>query len=105
MGNIIIDEASIKREGVRFFKELLDPSVKMDVNNHQLNSFLEAIPRIISDQDNDSLMKPFTLEEIQKIVQSLPPDKAPGLDGFTTLFFQKCWDVLGWDLLMALESS
>ena len=77
----------------------------MNVNEHQLNSFLEAVPRIISDQDNDALMKPFTLEEIWKIVQSLPPDKAPGLDGFTTLFFQKCWDVLVWDLLMALESS
>ena len=39
------------------------------------------------------------------MVKSFPPDKAPGPDGFTTLFFQKCWDVLGWELLLALEVS
>ena len=60
----LLDEASIKREGIRFFKELLDASVKMDVNNQQINSFLEVVPRIILGQDNDALMKPFTLEEI-----------------------------------------
>ena len=63
------------------------------------------VPRIISDQDNDALMKPFTLEEIWKIVHSLPPDKETSPNGFTTLSFQKWWDALCWDLLMALESS
>lgn len=30
-------------------------------------------------------------------------DKAPGLDGFMTLFFQKCWGFLGSDVWKVVE--
>lgn len=33
------------------------------------------------------------------------PDKAPGPDGYTPLFFQKCWDFMGNDVLLALEEA
>ena len=32
-------------------------------------------------------------------------DKAPGRDGFTTGFFQKCWDFIAFDLVLAMEES
>lgn len=50
-------------------------------------------------------MKPFTIEEVKKVVLSLVVDQAPSPDGFTTFFFQKCWDVLGSDHLTAIEES
>ena len=39
------------------------------------------------------------------MVSSFPPDKAPGPNGFTTLFYQKCWDFIGSDLLAVVEES
>jgi hypothetical protein len=33
------------------------------------------------------------------VVLNLNADKAPGLDGFTMSFFQKCWDVLKQDIM------
>ena len=105
-GKIINEEAEIKKVGVNFFKDLLAPRNKDDSSSEdQLSVFLDAIPNMISEEDNNRLMKPFTMEEIWEVVKSFPPDKAPGPDGFTALFFQKCWDVLGWELLLALEVS
>lgn len=60
---------------------------------------LENIPKLPHQEDNDQLFKPLNLEEIKKVVFSLPPDKAPGPNGFTGLFFQKCWDFIGFDVL------
>ena len=51
------------------------------------------------------LMAPFTIQEIRKVVFSFPPDKALGLDGFIALFYQSCWNIIGWDLLAAVEES
>ena len=60
---------------------------------------------MITSQDNDILMAPFTIQELCKVVFSFPPDKAPGPNGFTTMFYQSCWHIIGWDLLAAIEES
>ena len=38
----------------------------------------------------------FTEEEVRSVVLDLLNDKAPGLDGFTGLFYKKAWD---WDII------
>ncbi|CAL1390451.1 unnamed protein product [Linum trigynum] len=43
---------------------------------------------------NQSLLKPFTAEEIQKALFQLGATKAPGDDGFPALFFLKNWNTL-----------
>ena len=50
-------------------------------------------------------MDPFTLSNIHVVVFSMPVDKALGLDGLTTLLFQKCWDVICFEFLEALKES
>ena len=39
--------------------------------------------------DLESLVLPFTTEEIDHFVKCLPTDKAPGLDGFKSMFIKK----------------
>ena len=105
LGNVITDEASIKKEGIMFLKDLLDPLDVKERSEEKTSSLSEAFPKVVTNQENSDLMKLFSLEEIQKVVQTFPPDKAPRQDGFMTLFYQKYWDVIGWDLLLALEES
>ena len=38
-----------------------------------------------------SLVQPFTQEEIDLLIKTIPTDKAPGPDGFNGLFVKKCW--------------
>jgi hypothetical protein len=33
-----------------------------------------------------------------------PSDKAPGTDGYTALFFKKCWNLLSNDVMRAIRA-
>ena len=46
----------------------------------------------------ESLSAPFSMREIDDIIKHLPNAKALGTDGFTCLFFKKCWHIIRWDV-------
>lgn len=48
--------------------------------------------------DLDGLVIPFSEEEIAKIVQDTPLDRAPGPDGFTGRFYRAAWPVIKNDI-------
>lgn len=41
-----------------------------------------------------ALVAPFSNQEIDQVVKSLPSDRAPGPDGFNTDFVKKCWPII-----------
>ena len=41
----------------------------------------------------------FSKEEVVKVLFEMEGDKAPGPDGFTMGFFQKCWSVVEIDVM------
>ena len=44
---------------------------------------------------NQGLIAAFTREEVITALKQMHPTKASGLDGMSTIFFQKYWDVVG----------
>ncbi|XP_059077916.1 uncharacterized protein LOC131876512 [Cryptomeria japonica] len=91
IGNTLTNALDIQNEGVSFSKNLLSLTNAPHSTSHQDEiEILDVISQIITQQDNEDLMKPFTIEEVKKVVFSLAVDKAPGPYGFTALFFQKC---------------
>ncbi|XP_057820171.2 uncharacterized protein LOC131033064 [Cryptomeria japonica] len=86
---------------VNHFKALLGEGRD---NTPQLSSsMLDVINRVVSVEDNEQLMRPFTLQEIKKATFDNPPFKAPGPDGVTTKNFQKCWAFIGEDIFKVAE--
>ena len=53
----------------------------------------------IGDDERLELERDFSKEEVVKVLQEMEGDKAPGLDGFTMAFFQKCWSVVEIDVM------
>ncbi|XP_071678500.1 uncharacterized protein [Lolium perenne] len=49
---------------------------------------------LITPQDLSRLEVPFTKEEIDEVIHSMPNDKAPGPDGFNGQFMKKYWHVM-----------
>jgi exonuclease III len=45
----------------------------------------------------------FTEEEVWATIKAMPNEKSPGPDGFTGLFYQRCWDVIKKEVLEALH--
>ena len=50
-----------------------------------------------------NLEAPFLPEEVEKIIKSMPLDKAPGPDGFTGRFYATCWQIIKVDFMRALD--
>jgi hypothetical protein len=53
----------------------------------------------ITGEEKDSLEQKFKKEEVLQVLKDLQGDKAPGPDGFTMAFFQKCWSVIEDDVM------
>jgi hypothetical protein len=57
----------------------------------------------IGEEAKDRLERRFDKEEVVQVLKDLEGDKAPGPDGFTMAFFQKCWPVLQDDIMGFFE--
>lgn len=54
--------------------------------------------------DLEDLDAPVTAHEIEAVVKSMPPEKAPGPDGFIGCFYKRCWAIIKDDLIQAVMS-
>ena len=53
------------------------------------------LPALINvNVDLNSLVAPFSREEIDLLIKQIPTDKAPGPDAFNGLFMKKCWQII-----------
>jgi hypothetical protein len=56
---------------------------------------LDGVPFLsVSPEDNASLVRPFSLEEIELVVKESDGNKSPGPDGFNFSFFKAFWDIM-----------
>lgn len=53
--------------------------------------------------DLHSLDDAITEEEVWEAIKEMPNDKAPGPDGFTGIFFKKCWEIIKHDIMRVIH--
>lgn len=71
--------------------------------NH-MHSVINLIqPRVTADMNTD-LCAPYTKLEVPLALFQMYPAKAPGPDGLPPLFFQQYWDIIGSDIVSAVQS-
>ena len=63
------------------------------------------IPSLVTLKKNAALTWPITQEEVDQVVKTMPPRKAPSPDGFTTDFFHHCWDLVRKEVWEVVEES
>lgn len=68
---------------------------KGGVGISEAGSLLEAV---ITEEDNVMLKAPPTKEEVQQAVFQIGANKAPGPDGFSSIFFHSFWHAIGDDI-------
>jgi hypothetical protein len=66
---------------------------------------MEVEERRITDPMNESLVRPFSMEEVWDALFQMYPLKALGPGGFKTRFFQKNWDIVGLEVCKATLHS
>jgi mannosylglycoprotein endo-beta-mannosidase len=98
--SIIASDAQLKQHITSYYKSLFGPS---DVSLMTLDeSQTGDIPQVL-DLENEFLTSPFTEEEVRVAIFQMEHNKAPGLNGFPSKFYQVFWGLIK-DDLMALFS-
>jgi hypothetical protein len=58
----------------------------------------------VTEAENESLSQIPEANEIKDVVWNMHPPKAPGLDGFSGIFFKKYWSIVGDQVVAAVQS-
>jgi hypothetical protein len=66
------------------------------------NEVVQFVPMKVTDAMNDMLNTPFSEQEVRKALFMMHPNKALGLDGFTTGLYQKHWYLIKEDVTRAV---
>jgi hypothetical protein len=80
-----------------YFDNILGYSL---VRSHMIHLDLLDLPQL----DASCLTSRFIEDEVWLVIRALPPDKAPGLNGFTTRFLQTTWPITRADLKRAFDA-
>uniref|UniRef100_A0A803PVR0 Reverse transcriptase domain-containing protein n=1 Tax=Cannabis sativa TaxID=3483 RepID=A0A803PVR0_CANSA len=60
---------------------------------------INNIPSTVTATQNEELLAPILEEEVRNALFQMHPDKAPGPDGMTPGFYQRCWNTVGADII------
>ncbi|CAA7014948.1 unnamed protein product [Microthlaspi erraticum] len=93
-GQLEETEEGIVAVATRYFRHLFETS-----NPEEIELVLSKVKIIITDTMNEALTRPVTENEVKIALFAMHPEKAPGLDGMTALFYQKFWDLLKEDIV------
>ncbi|CAA7027944.1 unnamed protein product [Microthlaspi erraticum] len=88
------NEDNIEQTATGYFHHLFTSS-----NPRSFDDALKYVTEKVSLEMNSSLTKPPSNDEIRKAIADMNPDKAPGPDGMTSLFYQKFWEVTAQDII------
>ena len=107
------DPERIKKETVHFMDALLngrqdqnlqDTGVSFQPDYSDLDYFLSNLSQLTQESQN-SLEMPLTLDEVSEVVKSCQNGKSPGLDGLTYEFYKKTWPIIGASFTMVLQNQ
>uniref|UniRef100_A0A803P8W5 Reverse transcriptase domain-containing protein n=1 Tax=Cannabis sativa TaxID=3483 RepID=A0A803P8W5_CANSA len=91
-GRVLYSETDFATEAASYFSNLFTTS---SVDSEALSTTIIAINPTITEEMNTMLLAGFTRSDVDEALHSMAPDKSPGIDGMSAMFFQRHWDFDG----------
>jgi hypothetical protein len=86
-----------------YYRDLLtEPSLN---RSEAIAKITQHVPSLVTQEQNATLLRPITIEEVDQALQDTPKRKAPGPDGFTSDFFHHCWPIIRKEVWEIIEDS
>ncbi|XP_059072044.1 uncharacterized protein LOC131872353 [Cryptomeria japonica] len=96
-----VSSEDIEQATIEHFVDVLGKDASLDSINFPLVE--DSITNLVSGEDNNMLLTPFSIEEVKEATFSIHPHKSPDPDGIMTEVFQACWDFMRSNIWMVLE--
>jgi hypothetical protein len=93
---IIVGDNELKRYITSYYKNLFGQHVERNISLDE--SRIDDIPQV-TENENEILISPFTMDEIKEVVLQMEHNKAPGPDCFLAEFYHIFWEIIKEDLL------
>jgi hypothetical protein len=93
---IIEGDQALKEYITSYYKNLFGPPKNSSFSLYK--SRVEDIVQV-SHEENELLIKAFTVDEVREAIFQMEHNKAPGSDGFPAEFYQACWEIIKDDLM------
>lgn len=111
-GEIISDPVQVNKEIRNFYQTMYTSKINGNnctsayEHNQKIDGFTEGlnIPQL-NVEEQESLEKDLTIEELKDALASFADKKSPGEGGFTKEFYQTFFDLIGKDLLNSYNDS
>ena len=111
-GEIISNFAQVNKEIEDFYGKMYTSKMSgnntcdVSEHNHNIHKFIEGlnIPQL-NIEEQESLEKDLTFEELKDALTSVADNKSPGEDGFTKQFYEAFFDLLGKYLLNSYNEA
>ena len=65
---------------------------------------IESVDHVVTEEMAQSLVRPYTEEEVRTALFQMHPSKSPGPDGMSPFFFQKFWHIVRNDVTATILS-
>jgi hypothetical protein len=99
-GENIDREDDIIKHATKYYKDLFGPSespiFSLDPDCWDQNEK-------ITEEENIQLIKPFSEDEIRKVIKSMKRNTAPGPDHMPVEFYQSCWETIKADFMEIIQ--
>ncbi|KAL2247993.1 UNVERIFIED_CONTAM: hypothetical protein Sindi_2651600 [Sesamum indicum] len=90
----------VVNEFVMYYQNLLGGEQRRDVID--LRFLRPWVRHLLSEEDVNSLLLPFTPADVKQAVFDIAEDKAPGPDGYSSGFFKAAWPIVGQEVTSAV---
>ncbi|KAK3222119.1 hypothetical protein Dsin_009144 [Dipteronia sinensis] len=64
---------------------------------------IEHVPSLVAVDDNASILQVPSFDEVRSTIFAMDPLSAPGPDGFLGSFYSHCWEIVGHDVVLAVQ--
>lgn len=102
-GEWLIEPGDVKKEFVEFYKELFSGNGNLICNEDDFRDWAVNMPQLSASQV-DTLLKPFSQNEVKEAMFSMKPNKSPGPDGIPPGALQKLWHIVGDEISQATRN-
>ena len=103
--HLITTQAELETHILSFYEQLYTRDEQVEANEEVREECFRTLQPTVTEEHNQELMKPLTLDEVTTALKQLPAGKAPGVDSIPAEFYQAMWEDIDTDIFSFVSES